>query len=608
MRLSSAQGTTRFICMDITCKAIDAHPANHNRSRVICDNTATAGDNTTPRPGASLKAKWDAWNSVKGTPKEKACTMPPGNASPHTFLIATLSDLALIASSRKRKNSTTASLEEPLRRQRICSESHIPNKQPVSYQMNDEDQPMNNRNPNPNNPTPRPAPQIISEVNGVTTLDNGQQYTTPPAGGFPIPQMAESVWRNTTEASRVALRAEKGPKIWTRIYRGSARDDLQAVAAKIVTAARKLTGDDRINIIAPIEKAPLDERYPAPYHYLLVDGDEAAASFLMATSLFTSALSRVLPARTPPDSNTAIATAVLRQLMALQHIVEYLVQHATPRPGQSAADMATEVLNSVTIYSLRMARNKTTFYTVWNLYVNPPDMSLDLWMGWCAMVHNLGFEIHRFGRGRIRTGDAQFKCTGCKSNDHPTGLCSIPAIPGWFGVSLANMAADDKTFSDLDDGYHPPPSAPAPSSSKDKFPERALGNNGRPHRQLVNFGTPFLEPMDDNLGSGNGTPLSGGVHDPAVNHALDDGSWSLDDGPSSATIPVGQHLNSTGGIPVLGFSTHADVHIAPPHIEDNMQVDNDPPANGSHRSGAPTPPRFPPNAPTASEAIKSATP
>ncbi|KAJ7920482.1 acyl CoA binding protein-domain-containing protein [Mycena leptocephala] len=36
---------------------------------------ATAGDNTTPHPGASLKAKWDAWKSVKGTPKEKACTM-----------------------------------------------------------------------------------------------------------------------------------------------------------------------------------------------------------------------------------------------------------------------------------------------------------------------------------------------------------------------------------------------------------------------------------------------------------------------------------------------------------------------------------------------------
>ncbi|KAF7372285.1 hypothetical protein MVEN_00088200 [Mycena venus] len=331
-----------------------------------------------------------------------------------------------------------------------------------------------NRNLGPNNPPPRLAPQILSEVNGVTTLDNDQQYTTPPVWWFP----------HTADASRVALRTEKGPKIWTRTSRGSARDDLQAIAAKIVATARKMSGDDRINIIAPIEKAPLDERSPAPYHYLLVDGDEAAMSFLTATSLcatpnvqfFAEPFDIPLPSyiatlegfacQDSPDSNATIATAILRQLMAHQHLVDYLVQHAKLHHGQSAADLAAEVLNSVTVYSLRMAHNKMTFYMVWNLYVNPPDMSLDLWMGWCAMVRNLTFEIHRFGHGRIRTGDAQFKCTECKLNDHPTGLCSITAIPRWFGVSFATVAADDKTFSDLNNGYHPPPSSPAPSSSK----------------------------------------------------------------------------------------------------------------------------------------------
>ncbi|KAF7372148.1 hypothetical protein MVEN_00073800 [Mycena venus] len=278
-----------------------------------------------------------------------------------------LLDLALFASSRKRKNSITTSLEEPLHRQRIRSESHIPNEQPVPYQMTDEDQPMNNRNTNSNSPTPRAAPQIVSEVNGVTTLDNGQQYTTPPAGGFPILQMAESVWRNTTEASQVTLHAEKDPKIWTRVYRGSARDDLQAVAAKIVAAARRLTGDDCIDIIAPIEKAPLDERYPAPYHYLLVDGDEAAMSFLTATPLWATPDVQFIgtlegfACQDSPDSNTAIAMAVSRQLMALQHIVEYLVQHARPRPGQSAADLATKVLNSVTIYSFENGPQQNDF-------------------------------------------------------------------------------------------------------------------------------------------------------------------------------------------------------------------------------------------------------
>ncbi|KAJ7908110.1 hypothetical protein B0H13DRAFT_1878905 [Mycena leptocephala] len=34
--------------------------------------------------------------------------------------------------------------------------------------------------------------------------------------------------------------------------------------------------------------------------------------------------------------------------------------------------------------------------------------------------------------------------------------------------------------------------------------------------------TPFLTPMGDNLAKGDGTPIFGGVHDHAVNRALDD--------------------------------------------------------------------------------------
>ncbi|KAJ7859064.1 hypothetical protein B0H14DRAFT_3446904 [Mycena olivaceomarginata] len=393
------------------------------------------------------------------------------NASSPTLIVATLSDPTLSATLRKRKNSITASLEDSLRRQRIRSESPTPNKQTALFQMADEDQPMNNaqnRNPVSNNPPPRIAPQIVSEVNGVTTLDND--------GGVRLEKHHGS--------EPVALRAEKGPKIWTRIYRGSARDDLQAVAAKIVAAARKLTGDDRINIIAPIEKAPLDERSPAPYNYLLVDGDEAAMSFLTATSLcatpdvqfFAEPFDIPRPSyigtlegfacQDSPDSNTAIATAVSRHLMALQHIVDYLVQHAKPHSGQSAADVAADVLNSVTIYSLRMARNKTTFIQFGTcMLIRQTCPLISGWddAQWCETLRSKFTALDADGFARAtRSSNA----LGCKSNDHPTGLCSIPAIPGWFGVSLATVAADDKTFSDLDDGYHPPPPSSAPSSSK----------------------------------------------------------------------------------------------------------------------------------------------
>ncbi|KAJ7908109.1 hypothetical protein B0H13DRAFT_1878904 [Mycena leptocephala] len=335
--------------------------------------------------------------------------------------------------------------------------------------------------------TSRTSPKIISEINGVTTLDNGQQYTTPPPGGFPNTQLAESVWRNTTVASRVALRSEPGPKAWMTSRPPPRRLSLPLVRSlemrrSISSLPLRKELSTRGTIILFLYSIVLHGAgYPPPYQYLLVDGDDAAMSFLVALGVCSTPDITFLiePFNVPlpsyiatldgfacvdsQASNDAIAAAIMRQLMSLQHIVDFLLQNAKPHPNQAPTAIASDVINSLHVFSARMARNKTTFYSVWNMYVNPPNMPLDRWMQWCAMVRNLTFEVHRFGRGRPRTGDAQFKCTGCKSNDHPTGMCSLPSIPGWFGATLATLTADEKTFSDLDDGYHP---SPGPSSSK----------------------------------------------------------------------------------------------------------------------------------------------
>lgn len=110
------------------------------------------------------------------------------------------------------------------------------------------------------NPAPRQEPCIVRTLNGVVTLDNGLQFTQPIHGGFPFPQICESPMRNTTETSRVALRAEPNPKLWVRPWRASATDDFQTVASKILAVARKFTGDEKLNIIAPVPKMKLDER------------------------------------------------------------------------------------------------------------------------------------------------------------------------------------------------------------------------------------------------------------------------------------------------------------------------------------------------------------
>ncbi|KAJ6618103.1 hypothetical protein B0H10DRAFT_1947729 [Mycena sp. CBHHK59/15] len=110
-------------------------------------------------------------------------------------------------------------------------------------------------------PATRREPCAIRTNNGVITLDNRQQFTQPPDGGFPHTQICESIWRNMSDASHVANCAESDPKVWARPYRASVTDNLQAVSTKILAVVRKITGDQKLNIIAPIAKTKLDKRF-----------------------------------------------------------------------------------------------------------------------------------------------------------------------------------------------------------------------------------------------------------------------------------------------------------------------------------------------------------
>ncbi|KAJ7431753.1 hypothetical protein B0H11DRAFT_841536 [Mycena galericulata] len=351
---------------------------------------------------------------------------------------------------------------------------------------------------NMNAPPPRTLPSIVRTYNGVTTLDNGQQYTHPPVGGFPNAHLTESVWRNTTDFSRLENKAEPGPKAWARPYRGSALQDLQATCATLTAVIRKLTGHPNIKAIAPVPKAKLDERYPPPYHYLIVDGDALAidrlvrmgtwatpdATFL--TENFDVPLSSylvTLEGFTGPDcteTNDAIASAISAKLLSLQPIVDFLVQNSETAASYTG-NIAHDVINSISVYSLRMAKSKTEFYYVWNVYAHPPQMTRENWMIFNGMVRSHNFEVRRLGLGTPRVGENQFKCTGCKSSDHPTGLCPLPAIPGWFGPALSSIADDDKTLSTSDNNHHlsGPPAARGNGRSRGRGDSRTRGWGSR---------------------------------------------------------------------------------------------------------------------------------
>jgi hypothetical protein len=72
-------------------------------------------------------------------------------------------------------------------------------------------------------------------------------------------------------------------------------------------------------------------------------------------------------------------------------------------------------------------------------------MSIFHYMEWTQAARQLAYESD-FGLGVACTGDLQFICGGCKSYDHPVGLCFLQRIPGWSGETPKSVTADDTTL------------------------------------------------------------------------------------------------------------------------------------------------------------------
>ncbi|KAJ7059000.1 hypothetical protein C8F01DRAFT_1147742 [Mycena amicta] len=323
----------------------------------------------------------------------------------------------------------------------------------------------------PNNPRVLAAPaipRILNTKNGVVSTVLGLRYTAAPVGGFPTPHICESVWRNMTQGHRTACAGEPMPKCWLVPYCGSATDDLQSTATRLSNAVCGLTGCKALTVIAPIANGTVDESRPPPYSYL-VDGDTESVTHLTNQIVWSTPdiTFFAIPYQVPrssflmtldgytcddsPDSREALALGIVGIIRAHQPVMAFLSQNASFPEGSTPANEADIIVNSIAVLPLRMARNKTSFFTVWNVYVTiTPDMPFDLWLAWVGLLRGLTYELHRFGRGVCRTGDKQFKCSGCKSCDHPAGMCPYPKIEGWQGPSAATVAADDKTLADFD--------------------------------------------------------------------------------------------------------------------------------------------------------------
>lgn len=311
---------------------------------------------------------------------------------------------------------------------------------------------------------------LPTTVNGVLTLNNGLKITAPPASGFPSPQLGQSVWRNVALSLRDKWPQKEGPKAWAQTFRAQYEDNAQMTNIKMRNLIAQVIGEaaaSSLLISTPSVEEDLYERLPPPYHFLISGIPQTAITRLTGLGVcsspditcffipYTQPLPNyicTLERFTYPDceeSNTEIAMLV-KQTICMHPDISHFIHNHIPSPD---AEAAIRTIDSIRVSSLNVAVSRTISHTVWNIYVGSlPNLSLKDYFEWTNRICNLQFASEDYGTGLVRSEEKQFLCTGCKSYDHPTGLCPFLKIIGWFGPS--SSTSDDTSNASLDNRTH----------------------------------------------------------------------------------------------------------------------------------------------------------
>ncbi|KAH7905271.1 hypothetical protein BJ138DRAFT_1118625 [Hygrophoropsis aurantiaca] len=288
---------------------------------------------------------------------------------------------------------------------------------------------------------------------GLITLVDGTKITATPPSGFPTPQLAESVWTNTSEENDINWNRKGDPKCWVRVYRGKYEKDsietverIREVVGKFLEKNEEDTA--KITPSPPTARYETVERLPPPYHFLLFGISQAEVMVLIdqkviaadGIACFFLPFVQPLPTYictlenfTYPDSewsNGQIAEVVRATLRQNPDVISFIHNHIP----MADAGAAVQAIDTIRITSLHINVSATKTRTIWNVYcTSPPAFTLDDYFTWCTKIRSLKFHSSDFGTGEARLVENQPMCVGCKSVDHPTGLCPFPKILGWLG-------------------------------------------------------------------------------------------------------------------------------------------------------------------------------
>jgi hypothetical protein len=103
-------------------------------------------------------------------------------------------------------------------------------------------------------------------------------------------------------------------------------------------------------------------------------------------------------------------------------------------PTQNAFDA---MLNSLTVKPLHVSRANNLgggTKLLWNVYAPPPSTAAAKNREWRRIMASLRFLTALNGVGV--TSSQPINCSGCKSIDHPRGLCPFPQMNDWIPITL----------------------------------------------------------------------------------------------------------------------------------------------------------------------------
>ncbi|KAI6043820.1 hypothetical protein EDC04DRAFT_2890513 [Pisolithus marmoratus] len=227
-----------------------------------------------------------------------------------------------------------------------------------------------------------------SSVSGHVFLPDLEVTPTPP-GGFPIPQIGCSVWKNINHIVRASWTIKPGPKVWAQVWK--------TLVEKIAGPGVAMT----LHVSMPVAVECLRERLPPPWHYLISNIPQSLADFLgqqvvVSTpdvtcfflpfdpplQMYLCTLENfALPCTT--EANNAIAEVVKATLLCDREGISF-IKERLENPGTSAVERA---IKSIYTSSFIIALSPTKKKTLWNIYChNPPNLSLPDFFAWACKV------------------------------------------------------------------------------------------------------------------------------------------------------------------------------------------------------------------------------